>query len=78
MSVGITHIYYETNIGTLLYGIIIFGIPTAIIIYAHTQVQLRELKRRREDLKNGEKSTGFDSLQEILRNPSTPFIFLRD
>ena len=75
MSVMITMIYYQTNIDILLFGIIIFVIPTALIIYAHTRVQLRELKRWREDLKTGQKSTGFDSLQEILRNPSTPFIF---
>ena len=76
-SLFVMVIYYETNIYSLLYGFILFVIPTAIIIYAHTSNQLREVKRWRDNIKTGKESTGFESLQELLRNPSTPFFFPR-
>ena len=70
-------IYYSYSIYTLLWGFMFLVIPAALFIYAHTFKQLREVKRWREDLKTGEKSTGFESLQVLLTNPSTPFIFPR-
>lgn len=70
-------IYYETNIDMLLFGFMLFVIPTAVIIYADAYNQLREVKRWRNNIKTGEESTDFESLQELLRNPSTPVIFPR-
>jgi len=59
----------------LLVGALVFLV--AFFTYINTYEKLREIKRWREDIKTGEKSTAFESLQELLRNPSTPFLFPR-